>query len=194
LKTSRYLQSVQSSLPEGAQTSFDLAFTGDAMAARRLMNTVPRRFRGHIACLAFETGLENPAYREILRAAWEPETRRLLTDFRQPRIVRGMLARASFQIPEFASPVIVYRRVDCSLRKAAAGLCWSLSRELAASSSALSLKASGRLRILRATLDRPDIIYWGNSRGEQEIVACRPVGAVLDDDDDAVRLAYARRS
>lgn len=193
MKTSRYLQSIRSSLPEGAQASFDLAFTGDAMAARRLMNLAPRRFRGHIACLAFETGLENPAYREIVRAVWEPETRMLLTDFRQPRMVRAMLARASFQIPEFASPVLVYRPVEkCSLRKAAAGLCWSLSREVAASLPAVSLDASGSPRILQATVDRPDIIYWGNSRGEQEIVACRPLDAVVDD--DAVRPAYARRS
>ena len=72
MKNGRYLNSVRCALPEGAQSYLDLAFAGDALAARRLMIMAPKRLRGHIAFLAYQLKTRNPAYREIVKSVWAP--------------------------------------------------------------------------------------------------------------------------
>jgi hypothetical protein len=186
MKSGRYLNSVRCALPESAQAYLDRAFTGDALAARRLMIMAPRRLRGHIACLAYQSKIRNPAYREIVRAVWAHETRHLLTAFWAPQMVRRMLARADFPIPELSGPVTIFRPVSgAPVKKAAAGLCWTLSREVAVSDAARA--GTEKPRILQATIDPADIIYWGNGRGEQEIVARRPVHPVVVESPSRIR-------
>lgn len=189
MKAGPYLTSVRCALPEAARCKLDQALAGDALAARSLMIMAPRRLRGHIACLAYQLKTGNPAYREIVRAVWLPATRHLLIAFWPPQMVRRMLGRADFAIPDFRHPLTIFRPVGGDpIRKAAAGLCWSLSRE-AAVAAALA-QAAAPIRILRATVKPTDIIYWGHSHGEQEIVCRRPVHAVLD---EPVRLRRAAR-
>lgn len=185
----RYLKSVRSALPENAQADLDRAFSGDALAARRLMLIAPRRLRGHIAFLAYQSKIGNPAYREIVKAVWAPETRPLLTAFWRPQIVRRMLARAEFRIPQFSGPLTIFRLVrGGQVKKASAELCWSLSREGAIADAARTRPA--RPGILQATIDPADIIYWGESYGEQEIVGRGPVyDAVLIEPAGLIRAA-----
>src|SRR5436190_15100403 len=174
MRGGRYQRSVRQALPESARGYLDRAFAGDALAARRLMLMAPRRLRGHIAFLAYQSKLVNPAYREILKAVWHPPTRHLLTGFWCPQVVRRMLARADFRIPEFSGPLTVYRGVHGSSRGAAADLCWSLSPQFALTAAEA---ASAEPKILRASIDPADIIYFGNRNGEQEIVCRRPTDA-----------------
>lgn len=169
MKTSRYLQSVHGALAEGARAQLDLALSGDALAARRLMIVAPRRMRGHIASLAYHLKTRNPAYREILKGVWVADTRHLLTAHWPQQTLRRMLARAEFPRPDLSGPVTIYRAVaNVPVKKAAAGLCWSLSRERAAA-EAINADAANA-RILQARIEPTDIIYWGNSRGEEEVV------------------------
>ena len=70
MRGGRYQRSVRQALPESARAYLDRAFAGDALAARRLMLMAPRRLRGHIAFLAYQSKLMNPAYREIVKAVW----------------------------------------------------------------------------------------------------------------------------
>src|SRR5258705_166924 len=111
MKSGRYLHTVRRALPEDAQYLFDRALAGDAFAARRLMVMAPRRMRGHIAFLAYQLKVANPAYREIVRSVWEKDARSLLTEFWRPQVVRRMLARADFRIPTFSGTVTVFRAV-----------------------------------------------------------------------------------
>jgi hypothetical protein len=78
--------------------------------------------------------------------------------------------------------VKIYRPVaNVTVKKAATGLCWSLSRERAV---AEAVRADGaNPRILQASVELADIIYWGNSRGENEVV---PRHAVEDFQMEAV--------
>jgi hypothetical protein len=178
MRSGRYLNSVREALPEAARSNLDLALAGDALAARRLMIVAPRRLRGHIASLAYQLKTRNPAYRELIKAVWAQDTRHLLTAHWSSQMVRRMLVRAEIPVPELNGPVTIYRPVgDLPLKKAKAGLCWTLSRDVALSEAALA--DGGEPRILQATLDPGEIIYWGNGRGEQEIVSRRPVHAVI---------------
>lgn len=189
MRTRRYLQSVRDALPETARDYLDRALAGDALAARRLMIVAPRRLRGHIACLGYQLNTSNPAYREIVKAVWASETRRLLTDFWRPQMVRRMLERADVRIPEFGGPVTVFRPFSgASVRKAAAELSWWLSLE-AAMSEAIRL-STARPRLLQATVDPADIVYWGKCCGEQEIVLRgRPAHAVVVEPASLIRPA-----
>lgn len=191
MKSGRYLNSVRGALSESAQPNFDRAFVGDALAARRLMIMAPRRLRGHIAFLAYQAKIANPAYREILKAVWAPESRHLLTEFWRQQVVRRMLARADFRIPEFSGAITIYRPIrGAQAKRASAELCWSLSRERVVSEAVRA--TSAKPKILQATIDPSDIIYWGNSRGEQEIVVRHPVqDAVLVEPARLVRGAGA---
>jgi hypothetical protein len=181
MKSGRYLDTVRHALPENAQALLDRAFAGDALAARRLMVMAPRRMRGHIAFLAYQQKVANPAYREIVRSVWAREARFLLTEFWRPQVVRRMLARADFRIPAFAGPITVFQAMRGARAKKVGGeLSWSLSREAALSEATRSGEAKPEL--LQATIEVSDIIYWRNNHGEQEIVGRRPVkGAVLGD-------------
>jgi hypothetical protein len=136
------------------------------------MIVAPRRLRGHIASLAYHLKTRNPAYRELIKAVWGKETRHVLTAHWSPQMVRRMLARADIPVPEFNGPVTVYRAVErVPARRAAAGLCWTASRDTAIA-QAMAADAI-EPRILQGTVDPGEIIYWGNSRGEQEIVLRR---------------------
>jgi len=85
MKSGRYLKSVRCALPESAQANLDRAFAGDALAARRLMIMAPRRLRGHIAFLAYQSKLSNPAYREIVKAVFQADVlAQIGTDEHQP--------------------------------------------------------------------------------------------------------------
>lgn len=180
MKSERYLNSVRRALPEDARTLLDQAFAGDALAARRLMVMAPRRMRGHLAFLAYQSKVANPAYREIVRAVWAKDARSLLTEFWRPQVVRRMLARADFRIPVFSGPLTVYRALGRAPRRKGAELSWSLSREAALSEAARSGQTKSGL--LQATIDPSDIIYWRSIHGEQEIVGRRPIsGAVRID-------------
>lgn len=169
MKTGPYLKSVRSALPESARDNLDMAFAGNALAARRLMVAAPRRLRGHLACLAYQLRIGNPAYREIVKAAWAHDARDLLTTFWPKQMLRRLLARAEFQIPEFRGPISIFQPVrGGSIKKAAAELCWSMSRVVATRAAANS--AVARPRVLHAIIDPAEIIYWSNLHGASEIV------------------------
>ena len=175
MKTASYVNSVRSALPDCDRPLLDQAFTGDALAARRLMIVAPFRTRGHIACLAYQLKTPNPAYREILQAAWTPRTRHLITDFWPRPMIRRMFVRADFLIPNLPSSFTVFRSAcGMPIRKAAAGLSWTLSCEQAAEQGGCRTE-----KILRATMDAGDVIYWGNSSGEQEVISRQPVKSIV---------------
>lgn len=176
MRSGRYLSSVREALPEDARANLDLALSGDALAARRLMIVAPRRLRGHIASLAYQRKTPNPAYREIIRAVWAPQTRHLFVAHWSTPVVRRMLARAEFRIPDLNGPVTIYHAVDgIPVRRAATELSWTTSRDAAIQDAVKSDEKAPR--ILQATIEPADVIYWGNAWGEQEVVSRRPIHA-----------------
>ena len=174
MRIGRYLRSVRSQLPVEVQADFDRALAGDALAARRLLNTSPKRLIAHFAFLAFCRKTPNPAYRELLKAAWQPSARHLLTEFWTPNTLRRMLERADFKRPALRGPMTIYRPVvEASLREAAAQLCWVRSRSVAQAAAA----RSPRPRILQATVAPADILFLGEDGGG-EIVPRRQPSAI----------------
>jgi hypothetical protein len=174
MRTSRYLQSVRSALAEGVRPQLDLALSGDALAARRLMIVAPRRLRAHIASLAYQLRTGNPAYREIMKGAWADDARQILILHWPKQVVRRMLARADFPRPESSGRVKIYRAVmDGTVRHAVSGLCWRLSRDEAAAEAVTANRT--KPRILQASVESRDIVYAGVGRNGQEIVSRRPV-------------------
>ena len=177
MRNSRYLTSVKSQLPPGAQTDLDRAFASDPLAARRLLVASPKRLLGHIAFLAYQRKTKNPAYRALIKAVWQPKTRHLLTDFWSPPVVRRMLAQAEFERPVLYGPVTIFRPVDSSVRRAAAELCWTLSRS-AAVSEALRISPSNP-RIVQATIAPADVLLFEKS-GEEIVTRSPPQAVVVE--------------
>jgi len=174
VRIGRYLRSVRSQLPVEIQADFDRALGGDALAARRLLNASPKRLIAHFAFLAFRRKTPNPAYRELLKAAWQPSARHLLTAFWTPSTLRRMLERADFKRPALRGPMTIYRPVvEGSLREAASQLCWIRSRSVAVAAAA----RSARPRILQATVAPADILFLGEDGGG-EIVPRRQPSAI----------------
>ena len=174
MRVGRYLTSVKTQLPVDFQADFDRALAGDALAARRLVLASPRRLLAHVAFLAYQRKTKNPAYRELLKAAWQPKTRFLLTDFWKPQVVRRMLARADFERPALYGPLTVFQPVKASARGAAAQLCWTLSRR-AAVADAIRINPA-RPRIVQATIAATDILHF--EKGTKGVVVRRPLKAV----------------
>jgi hypothetical protein len=172
----RYLTSVKSQLPVAARADLDRALAGDALAARRLLIASPKRLLGHIAFLGYQCKTGNPAYRALLKAVWQPKTRFLLTEFWTPQVVRRMLARADFERPILYGPVTIFRPVEASARRAAAQLCWTLSRNIAISEALRTNPANPR--IVQATIAPADILFFENG-GSEEIVTRYPLQAVV---------------
>jgi len=173
MRSRRYLNSVRSALPENARANLDRAFGGDALAARRLMILAPRRLLGHIAFLAYQAKISNPAYREIVKAVWVKESRRLLTGHWRQQVVRRMLVRADFRIPKLRGPITIYRALGAQRGTTSSDeLCWFSSRRKA---EAESPRTGRRPKILQARIDPSEVIFWGNAHGEQEVVTRRPV-------------------
>ena len=183
MKSGRYLKSVRDALPAAVRAHLDRAFGGDALAARRLMIVAPKRLRGHIAFLAYQAKIANPAYREIVKAVWHKETRHLLTGFWRQEVLRRMLARADFRssrAPRAGDRLSAQWQRTEAKKVVAADLCWSLSRERALLDAIVANPS--KPRFLQATIDPSDIVYWNNGDGEQEVVSKRAVlGAVVVD-------------
>ena len=175
--TGRYLASVKRQLPIDAQADLDRALAGDALAARRLVLASPKRFLGHIAFLAYQRKTKNPAYRELLKAVWQPKARSLLTAFWRPQVVRKMLARAEFERPALFGPVTVFRAVETSVRAAGAELCWTLSRNDAIS-EALGADPSNP-RIIQAVVAPTDVLVFEKS-GEEVVTRTPPKAVVVE--------------
>lgn len=176
MRIGRYLRSVRSQLPVEVQADFDCALAGDALAARRLLNASPKRLIAHFAFLAFCRKTANPAYRELLKAAWQPSARHLLTGFWTPSTLRQMLERADFKRPGLRGPMTIYRPVvEVSVREAAAQLSWVRSRSVAVAEAAAA--RSARPRILQATIAPADILFIGEDGGG-EIVPRRQPSAI----------------
>jgi hypothetical protein len=178
VRVARYLTSVGSQLPIDARADLDRALAGDALAARRLLIASPKRLLGHIAFLGYQCKTGNPAYRALMKAVWQPNTRTLLTVFWTPQVVRRMLARADFERPTFYGPVTIFRPVEASLRRAAAQLCWTLSRNVAISEALRTNPAEPR--IVQATIAPADIIFVGNGGSEEVVTRCPPQALVVE--------------
>lgn len=190
MRVKRYLGSVRSQLPAEAQIILDRTLAGDAIVARRLPAIVPTRLLGHIVVLAYQIRTPNPSYRELLKAACHPEKRHLLTDFWRPQMVRRMLARADFKVPQLQGQVKIYRPLaGLPTRKAAAELFWTLSLDAAIANAEWA--NTGRSRVLQATVSPTDVIYWGRGKaGTPEIVTRRPFRAdVIELGENRVRRA-----
>lgn len=185
MRTAQYFRHIASSLPEAARGLFDAALSGDAAAARLLIAATPRRLRGHVAVVAYETGVANPAYREIVGAVWRGDPM-LLADFWPPAVVRRILARAEFALSGMAGAVrldggIAVYRGACGMpaRKVAAGLCWYPSRSEAARLAVRRSGATGRPRLLRGIVKPADVIFWDEIGGAPGIVTRAPVAVSL---------------
>ena len=177
MRVGRYLTSIKSQLSNDDQADLDRALAGDAIAARRLIIGSPKRLLAHVAFLAYQRKTRNPAYRELLKAAWQPKSRFLLTEFWKPEVVRRMLARADFERPALYGPLTVFLPVKASARGAAAQLCWTLSRK-AAVADAIRINPA-RPRVLQATIAATDILHF--EKGTKGVVVRRPLKAVTVD-------------
>jgi hypothetical protein len=172
-----YLWCLEGELPPYALRHLEEAFAGDEQAAAALCFAAPNEHRGYIAAAAYGLGVPNPAYQTIIRQIWNHDHQQLLWAVdRDADLVRRMMADAEFRHP-FSGPVTVYRGVEHGdFRKASRGLSWTVSRDVACW-FAHDLPNS---LVLVGKVSSADIVFWDNSRNEEEVVFRSPIRASID--------------
>ena len=172
---------LQDDLPEYAQRHLDAARAGEVEEAIGLCSAAPNEYRGLIALAAYWSGVANPAYREIMRAVWNHDHNQLMGATQDDRrLIRRMLRAAEFDHP-FSGSVTAFRGTSSiNLRTASKGLSWTLSRDVACWFAHRFDREDQQPLVLKARIDAADIIFWDNTRREQEIVFSQPVPAEPD--------------
>ena len=187
MKIARYVRSLRQSLPAETARDFDLTLEGDADAVVRLLEAIPVRLRGHLAVVAYQLSVPNPVYQMILGEVWRLNES-LLTEFWPSSMVRRMLARAEFDVPNFLGRLSVYRGFGgerarrMTAKRAASELFWYCLRPSAERSAIGAPGTLGTVKVFRISIARADIIYWGEGNGEIGVVANRVLPAVRDED------------
>jgi hypothetical protein len=92
-----------------------------------------------------------------------------------------------------AGPLRAFRGAsDVTLRKAANGLSWTLSRDVACWFARRFAPESNRWIVVVADIDASDVIFWDDDRYEQEIVLKSRVRASIDANPETWALATDR--
>ncbi len=175
-----FKQFLKKQLPPYALVHLEKAFEGDADAAFRLIAAAPNRFRAHILVAAYYLGTPNPAYRTIVREVWDGDHDQvvLLTRNNRPWIKR-MLAAGEFDVSCLSNKFHIWRGCRNSrFIEAAKGLSWTTDRNVACW---FACRYSGKKPlVLRATVHRDDVVFFSDSRGENEVVARAITNAQID--------------
>jgi len=166
------------------------ALAGDKDAAGELCLEAPNGLRGSLVLAAYYSGTPNPGYQEIIRSVWNHDHRVLMKTVQNrefiPRgvnrreLVRCMIAAAQFEHPLSGSLRAFRGASGVTLRKAANGLSWTLSRDVACWFARRFAPESSRWIVVVADIDASDVIFWDDDRLEQEIVLKRRVRASID--------------
>jgi hypothetical protein len=175
---------LQDELPEYARCHLDAARAGDPDAAARPCAAAPNEYRGLIAVAAYWSGVPNPAYREIMRAVWNHDHNYLMAATKNDRrLIRRMLRAAEFDHP-FSGSITVFRGTSgVSPTRASKGLSWTASRDVACW-FAHWFPNRGQPIVLKATVRATDVVFWDDTRSEQEVIFREPVPFELDPDPD----------
>lgn len=180
-------------LPDMERQSLIAAFTGDLAEAEGLSLLLPNCYRGIAVVAAYYLGVLNPAYAEILRGVWSHDHDNLIA------VVDGNLGllRAMFQVGRFTCPfqgsIRLYRGVaGVSLETGAGGLSWSVSRDVAAYFAYRLANNASKSAVLTTEVDATDVIFWDDSRGEQEVILSVPPHAQIDPHPETWRSASQR--
>ncbi len=181
---------LQLKLPSYAGRYLESAFAGDEGDAIKICVAAPNEYRGWIALAAYHLAVPNPAYRTIIRNVWNHDHQYFLTATRHDRrLIRRMMKAGEFEHP-FSGSIVVFRgTAGMSLAKASKGLSWTLSRETACFFGFRFVvqgiddhRFAGNPVVLKADVHASDVVFWDDSRREQEVVLRRDISAGLDPD------------
>ncbi len=187
------LSDLRECLPEYAKVHLTAAFSGNAEAACSLACAAPNKYRGHIVLAAYLLGMPDPAYSELFQQVWGHDYGYLLAAA-DKRTVRRMMKAARVEHP-FSGPLKVFRGTSgLTLRQTARGLSWSADREVACWFAHRYATPDRKPLVAVSTVDAADIIFYDNSRCEQEVILGRPVTARLDDEPDTWQRAADRQT
>ena len=103
-----------------------------------------------------------------------------------------MIAAAQFEHPLSGSLRAFRGASDVTLRKAANGLSWTLSRDVACWFARRFAPESSRWMVVVADIDASDVIFWEDDRHEEEIVLKRRAWACIDANPETWALAANR--
>jgi hypothetical protein len=142
----------------------DPAFAGDESAALGICVAAPNEYRGLIALAAYYTGVQNPAYREIIGAVCNHDHAQLMGAAEHDRrLIRQMVKAAKFDHP-FSGPLTIFRGASgVTAKRASKGLSWTLSRETACF-FAYRFVDPPKPIVLKTTINASDIILWGTRK------------------------------
>jgi hypothetical protein len=173
---------LENELPPYAKVHVNAALSGDKSAALGLFAAAPNKWRGWIARAAYCSGVPNPGFQEIIRHVWNHDHDQLLAAVRHRGVIRQMMKAAEFDHP-FTGRVTVFRgAAGLSLMNASKGLSWTVSRDVACWFALRFSRNDCKPMVLRANIDAVDIVFWDNSRHEQEVVLTHARPAGLDPD------------
>jgi hypothetical protein len=180
-------------LPDFARCYIDAARDGGRSAASSLVFAAPNHWRGLIALAAYYSGVPNPGYREIIRSVWNHDHDELLsvTENNIP-LIRRMLRAADFRHP-FSGRTAIYRGASgVNLAQATKGLAWTSSWRIACWFACRFATETRPPIVVKASVDAADVIYWDNSRKEQEVILRTSPTGVLDHRQEKWTQSYTR--
>lgn len=168
-------------LPHYAVCHLDAGLDGDERAAFSLCCATPNGYRGHVALAAYFMGTPNPAYREIIRSVWNHDGKQMAAVAKQYKVsLRNMMAAGRFP-HEFKGAVDIFRGASGKTpRQAAMGLSWSASRDVACYFAYRHATGEALPIVVKTTIDASSIVFWDDSRDEQEIVTRHCVATAVD--------------
>jgi hypothetical protein len=131
-----------------------------------LFNGLSRAERVTLTLDMYRARVQGYAYKYFLRWTWLRHWRELLDSSAD---IVDMFRHAAFKLPEnIGSVVMVYRGSRCPIEDAAAGMSWSLSRDVACH-FAYAWKGPGQLLVIEAEVTRDKILMLDHIGPEKEV-------------------------
>lgn len=159
------------------------ALAGDPEAASLLITRLDNANRGIAVRALYEAKIPPAAFRAALGDAWAHDHAHVWNAANTwPRFV-AMFRYAEFPLPELPPKVTIWRGgAGASWVDLALGPSWTLNRAVACWFAMRFADSERAPLVLSMTLPRRSLIYYGNDRGEEEVIPARTVTATIDGD------------
>lgn len=163
---------IDESLPGYAAKHLDSAIAGDCGAASALVASSPNELRGVIAVYFYLVAAPLSAYRSVLSDAWIHDYGAVVAASKTIKRLRAMFRQAAFPIPDsLPDPVRIYRGTSgVSFKTAGKGHSWTIDRDTACWFAMRFAEYRGSPLVISADIQRKNILYYTNDRGEGEVV------------------------
>ena len=161
-----------------------LAVAGDVEMAEGVVAFASHGCRGLIAVGAYNAGTPLPAFRAILRGAWNQGHRALIQD--AGALISAMFRHAEFTLPaEIPESVTVWRggaspENAFGVENLQKGAAWTLSREVACWFAMRHARPGNLPLVIKAEISKSAILLYENEREEEEVVVFDVATAGVD--------------